>query len=439
MDRAKMDLLPRSQEEIDSIVKARLVRALELAGRARFFSEKIKAAGLRPEHASDYQAWRNLPLTTKDELRRMKPEEFYRDLVIATPGQIRDFWRSGGVTGEPLFYPRTKEDMEAGIESFRRTLIMAGIGGGDVAHVSFPLGVHPLGHMYCLALERHGAGLVWAGSGANTPSEVQVKLLFQLQATAWLGMPSYAIHLGHVAHAAGLKIADSRVRRLLTSAELITPARREKIEEMWGVKAYNAYGMSEAGMLGCECERANGFHIWTDMYFFEVLDEKKLEPVSEGEFGQLVVTPLWTNNATPFIRWASGDIAAINRGCSCQGPFSLFPLLKLAGRTTGFFKIRGININHQELEDVLLAPVEISDYRATALIEGERELLRIEVEPAGPTPADKAIAAARMAVERAFGIAPVVVAVPAGTIARELQAQVKPTRIVDRRFAAGEA
>ena len=104
--------------------------------------------------------------------------------------------------------------------------------------------------------------------------------------------------------------------------------------------------MTEAGMMGAEDQPGRGFRIWTDMFLVEVLDPETLAPVKEGEIGTLVVTPLWTNNITPFLRWSSGDLVTWQRGDDDAGPFSVFPLVKHAHRTSGFFKIRGVNLNH---------------------------------------------------------------------------------------------
>ena len=397
--------------------------AVERAGRSPFFAHKLKEAGMTPEKATDYSAWKNIPLTTKEELRRMTPEEFYREVCIAKPEEVADFWRSGGVTGEPFFYPRTKEDMVAGVESFRRCLDLTGVSSHDVVHISFPIGIHPVGHVFCLAVREQGSALVWAGSGANTPSEVQVRLIHLLETTVLLSMASYAVHLAHVAASLKYDLARCKIGKILSCAEHITPAKRAKVQEMWQAKLYDSYGMSEMGMMGCECDEGDGYHLWSDMYFVEILDERSWEPLKEGEFGQVVVTPLWNNNATPFVRWLSGDIASILPECKCQGPFSIFPLFKFGGRTTGFLKIKGVNINHSELEDLLLSIPGVADYRVTATEDDSLEVLLIEVEVEGETLEAKV----EQEVLRKFGIR------PRGTISKDLESAVKQVRFFDKR------
>ena len=124
--------------------------------------------------------------------------------------------------------------------------------------------------------------------------------------------------------------------------------------------------MTEAGMMGAEDADGGGFRIWTDMFFIEVLDPTRNAPVAEGEVGSLVVTPLWTNNVTPFLRWSSGDLVTWREGEDGDGPFSVFPLVKHAHRTTGFFKVRGINLNHSEFEDFMFRNAAIARLQGRA-------------------------------------------------------------------------
>ena len=138
--------------------------------------------------------------------------------------------------------------------------------------------------------------------------------------------------------------------------------------------------MTEAGMMGAEDEAGGGFRIWTDMFLVEVLDPETYAPVEEGAVGALVVTPLWTNNVTPFLRWSSGDLVTWQRGDDDAGPFSVFPLVKHAHRTTGFFKIRGININHADFEDFIFRNVEIGDFKAELITERDLETMVVSVE-----------------------------------------------------------
>jgi hypothetical protein len=138
----------------------------------------------------------------------------------------------------------------------------------------------------------------------------------------------------------------------------VSQAKRAKIERCWGAKLTDTFGMTEAGMMGAEDRPGQGLRIWTDMYYIEVLDPMTLEPAKEGEVGTLVVTALWSNNVTPFLRWSSGDLVIYSEADDGEGPFSVFPRIKHAHRTAGFFKIRGVNLGHQDLEDFMFRFLE---------------------------------------------------------------------------------
>ena len=46
-----------------------------------------------------------------------------------------------------------------------------------------------------------------------------------------------------------------------------------------------------------ECQEQNGLHIWEDYYIVEIIDPDTLEPVPEGEVGELVLTiNVWQGN-----------------------------------------------------------------------------------------------------------------------------------------------
>src|SRR5881394_4431071 len=285
--------LPKSRAEIRRIQSERKRFALEQARRAPFWRSKLERIDV--ERLDDPQEWRKIPILDKDMLRALSDQQFYDEFCVKPDDGVCEYWRSGGVTGQPLFYPRSFRDMEYGLEAFARTYDCAGAEQGDRAHISFPLGIHPVGQVFSRCAASRGITVSWAGSGTSTPSVLQLDLIQRLKPTLWLGMSSYALHVANLAEARGIKLD---VRRLMTSAEPVSQAKRDKIERSWGAKLTDTFGMTEAGMMGAESREdapGSGFRIWTDMYFVEVLDPKTHEPVKEGEIGTLIVTALWSN------------------------------------------------------------------------------------------------------------------------------------------------
>ena len=423
--------LPRSRAEIDRIQRQRKKIAVERAARAAFHRDRL--GDIDVERLEDPEVWAKIPILDKDELRAISPDRFFEDFCIAPKTEIAELWRSGGSTGVPLFYPRTFEDMEYGRLSFERTFLGAGIEAGTTAHVSFPLGIHPVGHVYARAAQRLGIGVNWCGAGASTPSRLQVDLIDRLRPSTWLGMSSYALHLANLAEAEGIDLAAGSVETIMCSAEPLSDAKRAKIATTWGAEVHDNFGMTEAGMMGSEGSARDGFHIWTDLYFIEVVDLDSGEPVAPGTPGGLVVTPLWTNNATPFLRWSSGDIVTYHDQGASDGPLSVFPVIRHAHRTVGFFKIRGVNINHQELEDFMFGMNDVVDFKAELQTKDDLEVLMLAIEVVRDGDASAITDAVTQATKQTFEVTPSVEVLDRGTLAREFESSVKAPRFVDRR------
>lgn len=423
--------LPKSEAEIARIQSARKRVAFERAATAPFHKKRL--SGIDPAKLDDPAEWRKIPILHKEELRALSERQFYDEFNIAPRHTIWEYWRSGGSTGKPLFYPRSFEDSPYCLLSFARGLQCAGVTKGDTAHVSYPLGIHPVGHMYARVCQAAGVGVNWAGSGAGTPSAVQVQLLRDLKPTVWMGMSSYGIHLANLAEAAGIDLAAVGVKKIVPSAEPLSLAKRQKIERSWGAKVFDTFGMTECGLMAAEDEGHDGLRLWTDMFFCEVLDPDTWEPVKEGEIGTLVTTSLFTNHATPFIRWSSGDLVSMHRGGKHDGPFSVFPLLRHANRTTGFFKVRGVNINHSEFEDMMFAEAQLNDFKCEIVTAGDLDTLRVSFEAKRGADAAALRDALAARIKKVFEVTAEMVILDSGTLAREFEGAVKAPRFVDRR------
>src|SRR6185295_6005326 len=139
-------LFPKSRKEIAQLQSVRKRAAVERAALSPFWKKRLPKLDLAK--LDDPEVWRKIPILDKDTLRGLTDVQFYSDFCHTQHDGIAEFWRSGGVTGQPLFYPRTFKDIEVGLESFARTFDCAGAGRGERAHISFPLGIHPVGQIY---------------------------------------------------------------------------------------------------------------------------------------------------------------------------------------------------------------------------------------------------------------------------------------------------
>lgn len=425
--------LPASRAAIDAIQRARKIAALEQARRAPFWRRRLE--GIDAARLDDPEEWRKIPILDKETLRALSDREFYEEFCVA-PGAgdpVAEYWRSGGVTGAPLFYPRSAADLRYGMLAFARVYQCVGCARGATAHVSFPLGIHPVGQMLARSAQQAGIGVNWAGSGTTTPSQLQLELIQRLRPRIWLGMSSYGLHLANLAEARGIDLAHAAVDTVICSAEPLSDAKRGKLARVWGARVFDTFGMTEAGMMGAEDGQGGGFRIWTDMYAIEVLHPETHEPVADGEVGALVVTPLWSNHVTPFLRWSSGDLVVRDAAAEGDGPFAVFPRLRHAHRTSGFFKVRGINLNHAELEDFMFGRPDIGDFKAEAVTVDDLDGLRLAIEVTRGV--DPGLAAERLAraIRDRFELTPEIVLLETGTLAKEFEGAIKAPRFVDRR------
>jgi phenylacetate-CoA ligase len=442
--------LPQSAEQIRSIHAARKKLAVERALRAPFMAPRL--TGVDVDRLDDPDEWRKIPPLTKDELRALPSDVFYRDFCIAPPATAVEYWRSGGATGKPLFYPRAQEDMDymLGV-AFRRIWPCIGATAADTVHVSFPMGIHPVGQLTPRSAELEGIGTVWAGAGTTTPSAVQLRLIEALRPTILAAMPSYALHLANVARLEGIDLAAGSVRKLLMSAEPLTRAKRAKLEREWNATVYNSFGMTEGAMTSVERDGVGrdgpggvvpgGMVAFTDLFYLEVIDPSSGDAVAEGEVGALVMTPLWSNTITPFLRWLTGDMVRLVAQPRTDDPFSVFPVLDHALRTEGFFKVRGVNINHGDLEDFMFDRQEVTDFKAeVAATDGvDRLRLLVELEEGGPSGGGRRAKAEALAaaVRLTFEVTAEIELLAAGTIAKDFENSVKAPRFVDRRNEQG--
>ncbi len=186
-------------------------------------------------------------------------------------------------------------------------------------------------------------------------------------------------------------------------------------------------------MMGCEGPAHDGFHIWTDMYFIEVLDPESEQPVAPGEPGTLVVMPRWTNHATPFIRWNSGDIVIYREAEEIGLPIGVFPTIKHTHRMAGFFKVRGVNMNHTDFEDFMFRNDDIADFRVELTTDDDVENTTVGIEVRGTSDSDRISNALKSDIKNAFEVSAAIEVLPRGTLAQEFEQSVKAQRFVDKR------
>jgi len=124
-------------------------------------------------------------------------------------------------------------------------------------------------------------------------------------------------------------------KTVMTSASVLYPEIRARIEKVFRTTVFNRYGSREAGDIACNCKTSPGLHLIPDIHYVEIVDENGKE-VKPGEPGEIIITSL-TNYTMPLIRYKIGDRGILsNKDCKCGHGLPL--LEKVVGRTKGIFK-----------------------------------------------------------------------------------------------------
>lgn len=149
-----------------------------------------------------------------------------------------------------------------------------------------------------------------------------------------------------------------RPKSIITTSEMLFDNQRDLIEEVFGAKIFEEYGVNDGGISAYECAEHNGLHINMEKAIVEVIDEAGKQIINQR--GRILATSLY-NYALPFIRYDTGDLGYIsNRKCLCGRDMPLFE--ELMGRVTDFLTLNNITIGSPVLT-VLMGKCDIEQYQ----------------------------------------------------------------------------
>ena len=288
------------------------------------------------------------PFTTKDDLREHWPYGF-----IAVPKEeLVRMHSSSGTTGRATVVFHAINDIAVWTNLLARCMYMAGMRKSDVFQNMMTYGLFTGGLGFHYGAEKIGALIIPAGAGN---SKRQIQLMRDFETTAIHVIPSYALHLSTVFEELNLDPReDTKVKIAFLGAEPHTEKMRKKIEEIYGYKAFNSYGLSEMNGPGVafECPEQNGMHIWEDSFLVEIIDPKTLQPVADGVEGELVMTSL-QKEGMPLIRYRTKDLTRIiPEPCPCGRTHRRIERFK--GRTDDMLILKGVNIFPTQIEKKLM-------------------------------------------------------------------------------------
>ena len=364
-----------SRSRLEKLQMERLQQTLARYMRIPFYKQRFAACGLRPEDIRTLDDVRKLPFTTKQDLR----DNYPFGLSAVPLEEVVRLHSSSGTTGTPTVILHTQHDLDEWANAVARCLYMVGLRKGDIFQNSSGYGMFTGGLGFQYGAERLGMLTVPAAAG-NTKR--QIKFITDFGTTALHAIPSYAGRLYEVMEEMGIDPRrDTRLRTLIIGAEPHSDEQRRRIEQMLGVKAYNSFGMSEMCGPGVafECPEQNGLHIWEDYYIVEIVDPQTLEPVPDGEVGELVLTTI-NREAMPLLRYRTRDLTRILPGeCPCGRHHKRLDRMK--GRSDDMMILKGVNIFPIQIENILMQFRELgTDYLITLTNLEANDEMTVEVE-----------------------------------------------------------
>ncbi|MBP3750134.1 MAG: phenylacetate--CoA ligase [Prevotella sp.] len=369
------ELETMTREQIEALQVERLKETVKRCMNNPFYKARLEKAGVTPESIKSVDDVRRIPFTTKQDLR----DNYPFGLASAPLTECVRLHSSSGTTGNPTVILHTQKDLDEWANQVARNLWMVGLRPNDVFQNSSGYGMFTGGLGFQYGAERLGMLTVPAAAGNSLR---QIKFMTDFGTTALHAVPSYVTRLYEVMQEQGVDPRkDTKLKVLAIGAEPHSEEQRKRIEKMMGVKAYNSFGMSEmcGPGVGFECKEQNGLHFWEDYYIVEIVDPETLEPVPDGEIGELVLTSI-RREAMPLLRYRTRDLTRVlGRGCPCGR--NHVRLDRMKGRSDDMMVLRGVNIFPIQIEKILMQFKELaSNYIITLTTDENNDNMTVEVE-----------------------------------------------------------
>ncbi len=336
------------------------------------YKQKIDAAGVHPDAIRSIDDLKRLPFTTKEDMR-----DYYPYGLFSSPqDQIHEIHVSSGTTGNPTLVGYTKDDLKLWGDVMARVLCCAGAEPGDTIQIAYGYGLFTGGLGFHYGALEMGLRIIPTSSGQTAR---QLKIMQDFKPRILGCTPSYALYMAEEAKEMGIDPTQGNWKIGIFGAEPWSESMRREIEAAWNMLATDVYGLSEIIGPGVaqECQHKDGLHIFSDVFYPEIIDPATGEEVPEGQDGELTITTL-TKQGIPLIRYRTRDIVSI-RYDKCRCGRTSPRISKIKGRTDDMIVVRGINVFPSQIEHVLVGIEGTQPHYQIVVDRKARQLDEVEV------------------------------------------------------------
>lgn len=330
--------------------------------------------GVHPDDFKELADFAKFPFTDKETLR----SEYPFGMFAVNQSQISRIHASSGTTGRPTVVGYTQNDVRIWAELVARSLRAGGLRPSDKVQITFGYGLFTGGLGAHYGVEELGATAI-PTSGGQT--ERQIQIMQDFQPDAILGTPSYMLNLLDRMRKDGIDPRETSLRAGVFGAEPWTEGMRRELEEGFGITATDIYGLSEVMGPGVaqECvETKDGLTVWEDHFYPEIIDPETLQPVPDGEYGELVISSL-TKEAFPIIRYRTHDITRLLPGTAR----SMRRIDRISARNDDMIILRGVNCFPSQFEEIITEDSNLRPrYQCILSKKGRMDHLTLVVEHA---------------------------------------------------------
>ena len=322
-----------------------------------FYKKRLDEAGVLPEDIRSVDDLKRLPFTMANDLK-----DGYPFPLLSVPFEkVVRMHASSGTTGKRKVLCYSKKDIRDWTHFFARCYEMADLSTRDRVQIAVGYGIWTAGASFQLGCEEFGAMAIPVGPGNL---DMQCQFLVDFQSTVLCCTASMGLLMAEEVNRRGER-DKINLKKMIFGSERSSDAMRDRIRELLGVEhMFDIPGMTElyGPGTGLDCVHHTGIHYWADYFILEILDPETLEPVAEGEIGEMVVTTL-TKEAVPLIRYRTRDLTRLIPGrCSCG---SILPRHdRILGRSDDMIIFRAVNIYPGQVDHVLSSIEDIgSEYQ----------------------------------------------------------------------------